>query len=245
MIAKTKGIVLRSVKYGETSLVVSVYTELYGLQSYLVNGVRTAVKRGGAKAAFFQPASLLHLVVYHNEFSALHRIREFNWAVLYQHVLTDVIKNSVASFLIELVSKCVKVPEPNPELFYFVEDSLLHLDEASGHVAANLPLFFALHLPYFFGFRISDEYTEEQHYLDLHEGVFTPLQPGHHHYLQDREAEVVSYILKAQQPSDLEELHLNREFRRKLLNSLEQYYALHMPEFGSLKTLPVLRELMG
>jgi DNA repair protein RecO (recombination protein O) len=245
MIAKTKGIVLRSVKYGETSLVVSMYTELFGLQSYLVNGVRVANKRGGAKATFFQPSSLLDLVVYHNEFSALQRIREYKWAVLYQHILSDVVKNAIASFMMELLSKCVKEPEPNPELFYFLEDALLHLDDASGAVAANFPLFFALHLAYFSGFRISDEYTEEQHYLDLYEGVFTPHQPQHQHYLQDREAEVTSFILKAQQPGELAELHLNQEFRRRLLHAYEQYYALHLPEFGALKTLPVLREMMG
>jgi DNA repair protein RecO (recombination protein O) len=245
LIAKTKGIVLRSVKYGETSLVVSVYTELYGLQSYLVNGVRTAPKRGGAKATFFQSSSLLDLVVYHNEFSSLQRIREFKWAVLYQHLLSDVVKNAVASFMIELLTKCVKEPEGNPDLFYFLEDSLLHLDKASGPVTANFPLFFALHLPYFFGFRISDEYTADQHYLDLLEGVFVPTQPGHNQYLQDREAEITSYILKAQQPTDLEDLHLNQELRRRLLTAYEQYYVLHLPEFGALKSLPVLREMMG
>lgn len=245
MIAKTKGIVLRSVKYGETSLVVSMYTELYGLQSYLVNGVRTASKRGGAKATFFQSASLLDLVVYHNDFSNLQRIKEYKWAILYGHIFSDVVKNAVASFLIELLTKCLKEPEPNPDLFYFLEDSLLHLDGATGHVTANFPLFFALHLPYFFGFRISDEHTEDAPFLDLHEGVFTPHQPAHTYYLQDREAAITSYILKAQQPSELEELQLNQESRRSLLAAYEQYYALHLPEFGALKTLPVLREMMG
>ena len=59
MIHKTKGIVLRAVKYGETSLVVTIFTELFGLQSYLVNGVRTPTKKGTAKANLFQPAAML------------------------------------------------------------------------------------------------------------------------------------------------------------------------------------------
>jgi DNA repair protein RecO (recombination protein O) len=245
MIAKTKGIVLRSVKFGETSLVVNMYTELFGLQSYLVNGVRTSNRRSSAKAAFFQPASLLDLVVYHNEFNNLQRIREFKWAVLYGAILSDVIKNAVASFMIELLSKGVKEPEPNPDLFYFVEDVLLHLDDASPQATANFPLFYALHLAHFFGFRIGDEFSDENAYLDLQEGVFVPQQPRHPFYLHDREAEVTSYILKAQRPSELEDLHLNQEFRRRLLQAYEQYYALHLPEFGALKTLPVLREMMG
>src|SRR5919205_1461784 len=144
MINKTKGIVLRNVKFGETSLVVSMYTELYGLQSYLVNGVRTTSKRGTSKASLFQPASILDLVVYHNEFKNLQRLKEFKWSHLYQHIFSDIIKNAVALFMIELLSKCLKEPETNVELFYFVEDAMLHLDSASDTVTANFPLYFAL-----------------------------------------------------------------------------------------------------
>lgn len=244
MIAKTKGIVLRSVKYGETSLIVTVFTETFGLQSYLVNGVRTATKKGTPKAALFQPAAILDLVAYHNQFINLQRLREFKWDFLYQHVLSDVQKNAVALFMVELLSKCLKQPEANAELFYFAEDALKHLDEASPAVAANFPLFFAVHLAVFFGFRINDEFSEENHYLDLQEGGFTEGQPVHQHYLVDREAAAVSHILKIQQPQELEQVLLNQEMRRRILHGLEQFYAFHVPEFGALKTLPVLREIM-
>jgi DNA repair protein RecO (recombination protein O) len=243
MIHKTKGVVLRTVKFGETSLVVTVYTELFGLQSYMVNGVRMASKKGTAKGAYFQPGAVLDLVAYHNDFNNLQRIKEYRWAHLYQHLFSDVRKNSVAVFMIELVNKCVREPEENHELFYFIEDALLHLDEA--RVAANFPLFFALHLAVFFGFRINDEYTEEQHYLDLQEGVYVAEQPRHPYYLEGAEAEAVSYILKVQHPADLEDLPLNGEMRRRILNSLESFYMLHIADFGTMKTLPVLRELSG
>src|SRR5471030_912859 len=42
MIYSTKGIVLRTVKYGETSVIAAIFTEVFGIQSYIVNGVRTA-----------------------------------------------------------------------------------------------------------------------------------------------------------------------------------------------------------
>ena len=113
----TRAVILRAVKYGETSLIVSAYTELFGLQSYLINGVRVSSKKGSGKANYFQPAAILDLVVYHNDLKNLQRIKEFKWAVLYQHILFDVIKNSVALFMIELLQKAVKQPESNPELF--------------------------------------------------------------------------------------------------------------------------------
>jgi DNA repair protein RecO (recombination protein O) len=43
----------------------------------------------------------------------------------------------------------------------------------------------------------------------------------------------------------LEELKLNQEFRRFLLSSYEAYYQLQIADFGSMKTLPVLREMMN
>jgi DNA repair protein RecO (recombination protein O) len=245
MIHKTKGIVLRTVKYGETSIVTTVFTEGLGLQTYLVNGVRAASKKGGTKAGLFQPAASLDLVAYHNEFKNLQRLKEYKWAHLYQHIFSDVRKNAVALFMIELVSKCLKQPETNAELFYFVEDALQHLDEANDSITANFPLFFSLHLAVFFGFRISDEYSVEKRFLDLEEGTFIEEQPYHHHFLEGREAEAVSHILKIMQPEELEQVVLNQDLRRRITHALEEYYALHIPDFGSMKTLPVLREVLS
>lgn len=245
MVHKTKGIVLRAVKYGETSLIVTAFTELFGLQSYIVNGVRTTSKQSTGKAAHFQPAAILDMVVYHNQFVNLQRIKEFKWAHLYQHLFSSVRKHSVALFMIELLSKCLKEPEANAELFYFVEDAFLHLDEASEKVTANFSLFFALHLAVFFGFRINDEFSQEQSYLDLQEGLFVAAQPEHLHFLEGRMAEATSQILKAMQPEELEDIALTGDLRRRILATLEDYYRLHIPDFTPLKTLPILREVLS
>ena len=242
---KTKGIVLRAVKYGETSLIVTMFTELFGLQSYLVNGVRTSTKKGSGKANLFQPTAILDLVVYHNELKHLNRIKEFKWSYLYKNIFSDVPKNAVALFMIELLTKCLKQPEGNAELFEFCEDAFIHLDESSGSVMANFPLFFALHLPVFFGFRISDEYSDKKSIVDLQEGMFVPERPDHFHFLEGKQAEITSELLKMMQPEELEQLKLNHDFRRQLLFAYETYYALHIQDFGTMKTLPVLREVLG
>jgi DNA repair protein RecO (recombination protein O) len=242
---KTKGIVLRTVKYGETSLIVTMFTELFGLQSYLVNGVRTSTKKGSGKANLFQPTAILDLVVYHNELKHLNRIKEFKWSYLYQHIFSDVPKNAMSLFMIELLTKCLKQPEANPELFEFIEDAFVHLDESKGSVMANFSLYFALHLPVFFGFRISDHYSTENSVLDLQEGTFVSERPDHFHFLEGKQAEVTSELLKIMQPEELEQIKLNHDFRRQLLFAYETYYALHIQDFGTMKTLPVLREVLG
>ena len=241
----TKGIVLRTVKYGETSVIVTIFTELFGIQSYLVNGVRTTSKKGSGKSNLFQLTSILDMIVYHNELKQLQRIKEFRWSFLYQRILSDVTRNAVALFMIELLTKCLKQPEANPDLFHFAEDSFLHLDEASDAITANFPLFFALHLPVFFGFRFSDNYSEKYPFLDLQEGEFVKDPPKHPHFLDEKQAFVTSQLLKVQQPEELEDIKLNHDFRRNLLYVYETYYKLHIQDFGTMRTLPVLREILS
>ena len=226
-------------------MIVTIFTSLLGVQSYLVNGVRTSTKKGSGKANLFQPSAILEMVVYHNELKQLQRIKEFRWGRLYQHLLSDVKKNAIALFMVELLTKCLKQPESNAELFHFVEDAFLHLDEGPGAVAANFPLFFALHLPVFFGFRINDNYSETRPFLDLQEGDFVNEQPRHPHFLEEKPAFITSQLLKVQQPEELKDIKLNHEFRRNLLFTYEVYYKLHVQDFGSMKTLPVLREILS
>ncbi len=242
---KTRGIVLRTVKYGETSIIVTIFTELFGVQSYLVNGVRSSSKKGTGKANLFQPSAMLDMVVYHNELKHLNRIKEFKWNYLYQHILSDVRKNAVALFMVELLTKCLKQPEGNPELFDFTEDCFLQLDKSNNAIMANLPLFFALHLTHFFGFRMTDDYSPENSFLDMNEGVFVSEQPHHPHFLEDKQAAVTSQLLKVMQPEELGDIKLNHDFRRNLLFVYETYYALHIPDFGTMKSLPVLREILS
>ena len=242
---KTKGIVLRTVKYGETSLIITIFTELFGIQSYLVNGVRASTKKGSGKANLFQPAGILDLVIYRNELRNLQRIKEFRWDYLYQHVFFDIKKNAVALFIVELLTKCLKQPETNVPLFHFTEDVLLHLDKSTETVTANLPLFFALHVAVFFGFRINDEYSGRNHFLDLQEGIFVTDQPNHPHFLEGRPASVTSELLKVRQPDELEQIKLNHDFRRNLLYAYETYFSFHVPDFGTMRTLPVLKEILN
>ncbi len=241
---KTKGIVLRTVKYGDTSMIVGIFTELLGMQSYLVNGVRSSSAKGPGKANLFQPAAILDLVVYHNELKNLQRIKEFGWHKIYQHLFFDVIKNAVALFMVELLQKCLKQPEPHPDLFYFTEDAFLHLDQAGATVTANYPLFFALHLADFFGFRLSDEFSKETPFLDLQQGLFVNQEPDHPYFLEEAKGAITSQLLKVRMPAELEQIQLGRETRRILLQAYQSYEGLPVPEFGTLKTRPVLQMIV-
>ena len=244
---KTKGLVLRSIHFGETSLVVTIFTEIFGIQTYMQNGVRTSKKKS-IHAAMFQPGALLDMEVYHNEQKAIQRIKDCSWAFLYQHLFSDVIKNCIALYMVELLHKTLKQPEHNPGLFYFCEDALQQLDKAAPEVAANFPLYFTIHLPHLLGLKLSDNErflaAGTDIYLDMMEGNFTRLQPAHNYYLQTDDALITTQLLRTMHPSELSYLKLNRQKRKLLLLRLQEFYVLHIQDFGTLKTLKVLYELM-
>jgi DNA repair protein RecO (recombination protein O) len=242
MIYSTKAIVLRHVKYGETSVIATLFTETFGIQSYLVNGVRTQGKT--SKAHFFQPSSLLDLQVYHNELKNLQRIKEVAWSVLYKNILSNVTKNAVALYMVELLYKCLKQPEANPDLFHFCEDAFLQLDISSEEITANFPLYFSLQIAAFFGFQLLDNYSEKRNVFSLKEGKFSTEELAASEHLNKETSYYISQLLKAIHPDDLTEIKMNRNIRSLVLKSLESYYAWHVPEFGQMKTLTVLHEVI-
>lgn len=244
MTSKTKGIVFRTVKYGETSVITTIYTELFGLQSYLINGVRSGSTKGSTKWNLFQPPAVLDMVVYHNELRNLQRIKEYKWGVLYKTIFYDVVKNAIALYMIELAQKSIRQPEQNAELFHFIEDALLHLDASEKTVMANFPLYFSLHLMSFFGFRFSNNYSVSTPVLDLREGVFVSEEPAHPDFIDQDLSQYAAMLLQVMQPQELNQIRLNKETRRKLLYAFQAYYAYHLPEFGTLKSLSVLQTVL-
>lgn len=243
MIHATKGIVLRTIKYGETSVIASIFTELFGIQSYIVNGVRTQSKT--SKGHFFQPSSLLEMQVYHNELKNLQRIKDLRWSYLYKNILSNVTRNSVALYMVELLQKCLKQPEANADLFNFCEDAFIQLDIAENEVVANFPIYFAIQLANFFGLRIQDNYSAERIYFNVSEGNFINKSLANDNFLETDISYHFSQLLKVLQPAELKEIKLNKSIRKSILSGLENFYMFHIAEFGAMKTLPVLHELLG
>lgn len=244
MVQSTKAIILRTTKYGETSLIVSAFTEKFGLQQYIVKGIRSAKKTGTVAPGHLQVGNLLELIVQHNEKNSLQYIKEARQTVFYDHLFSDVIKNAILSFMIELVQKCIKQPDPSPELFQFLEDIFLGLDRATPYEAANIPIFFCLHLAHFFGFRLLDTYSEQFPIIDLREGQFIQSLPGHEHVVQEPESGYIAHLLRVMQLEELATIQLNRTMRNKLIDYCLEFYALHIQPFGAMRSLPVVRSLL-
>ncbi|MCL6523017.1 MAG: DNA repair protein RecO [Thermoflavifilum sp.] len=241
MLQKTRGVVLRAVRYGETSLVVTIFTEQLGIQSYLVNGVRTA-RPARMKPVFFQPGTILDLVVYHHTGKNLQRISEIQFGYVYRQILADPIKSAVMLYITELLLRLLQHPQVLRELYQFTEQALVWLDQASSRVA-NLPLYFTLQTAALLGVGLQNNYDVSKPYFDLHEGLFTAQIPAHPDYMGTNEAKLTSQLLNCQNADEAAVIPLTRQQRRKLIGFYQDYLRWHVPGFTALLGLDTLFQL--
>lgn len=241
MLHTTKGIVLRNVKYGDTSLIVSVYTELFGMQSYLINGVRTE-KKSSTKANIYQPTTLLELIVYHHPHKNLQRIKEAKLFTVKNFQGADVIKYSIGIYMVELIQKAITETESNSHLYYFFEESFLHVLNSNQRSLSGFPILFTLQFADHLGFGIQNNYSEATPFFNLHHGNFKPeneIIPGQH--IDKENSLLMSNIL---QNSGLE-INMTGNKRLEVLHICLQYLQLHIPQLPELKSVSVLHEILN
>ena len=205
MLHNTKGIVLRVTKYGDTSVIASIYTELFGLQQYMVKGVRVTSKKGANKGVFYQPAAILQMEVYHSPMKQLQMVKDVSWDFVYQNVYSDVLRNAVATYIVEVLQQTMQ-PEPHPELFYLIEDTFKQLDKGGPQLVGNLPIYFLIHLSETLGLGLQGNYSDANPYLDVKEGQFVKEKPLHPYFLEGQEAQTASTFLQVQFYNDLESI---------------------------------------
>lgn len=243
MLHNTKGIVLRVTKYGDTSLIMTAYTELFGVQQYIVKGVRTTSKKGANKAVYYQPAAILQMEVYHTPMKQLQMLKEVNWDYVYQNVYSDIIRNAVATYIVEVLQQTLQ-PEPHPELFYLIEDTFKQLDTGGAVLASNLPIYFLIHLSETLGFGLQGKYGEETPLLDVKEGQFVKEKPLHPYFLEGIEAQTASQFMSLQFYNDLENIQLNGQQRKKILELFQLSLSWHYKGFKEIKSLAILQAVL-
>ena len=243
MLHNTKGIVLRVTKYGDTSVIASIYTELFGLQQYIIKGVRTTSKKGASKGVFYQPAAILQMEAYHYPMKSMQMLKEVNWSYIYQNVYSDIIRNAVATYIVEVLQQTLQ-PEPHPELFYLIEDTFKQLDSGGAVLASNLPIYFLIHLSETLGFGLQGKYSEETPLLDVKEGQFVKEKPLHPYFLEGLEAQTASQFMTLQFYNDLENIHLNGTQRKKILDLFQLSLSWHYKGFKEIKSLSILQAVL-
>jgi len=240
MYSSTRGIVFRQTRYSDTSLVVRIFTEELGLRSYLVKGALRPKSK--LKASLFQPLTLLELVVSDNEKGELHHIREARIAHAYFSLPGNIHKSSILLFLNELLYKSIREEATNREMFGFIFNQLLFLDQTE-KVSGSYPLLFALHLSRYLGFFPQGNAGDPGAVFDLEEGCFSRSQERSEYTISGEPCKYFTKLLHLSPENHLD-ITLPAPVRQVLLEKILQYYSLHLPISGEFKSHTVLHEVL-
>lgn len=241
MLVSTEGIILQSIKYGENSVIVNIYTKEFGRQAYMLNVSRS--KKPKNKSGVLQPLFLVCLVAYQKDTREVQRIKEIKNQPVYQNIPFDVAKSTQALFLAEILSKTLREQESVPELFGFIQNSLLFFDLAEDAVA-DFHLWFLFRLTEYLGFFPTTEKSGFEGWFDMRKGAVVHFEPPHPFYFH-KEATKALITLSSLKLQELGRLKISRNLRGYLTSKLVEYYQLHFEHLGELKSLKVLHEVFS
>ncbi|MGC9355537.1 MAG: DNA repair protein RecO [Mariniphaga sp.] len=241
MLVTTEGIILHYVKYGENSVIVSVYTREFGRKAYMLNISRS--KKSKNKAGVLQPLFLIDMVAYQKDTREVQRIKEIKNQPVYQNIPFDVTKSTQAIFLAEMLGKTLREQESAPEMFEFIRNALLYFDLAE-ESAPNFHLWFLFRLTEYLGFLPDTQKAGFRNWFDMRKGQVSPHEPPHPFFLHPEATDALCQlaILKLQ---ELGRLKIKREMRSYLTSKLVEYYQLHFEHLGEIKSLKVLYEVFS
>lgn len=236
---KARGIVLHTVKYGESSMVVYMLTDTYGRQTYIVQGVRSS-KGKGNKAAMFQPMFAVDFVGLESPKMEMHRMKDVRNALVLTSIPFDVRKSTVSLFIAEVLYRVVREVEPNSPLFDFVLGSIEALD-ALTNGTANFHLWFLVKLSFFMGFYPGNEYSEGA-WFDIQEGLFTPVMPTHGMTMDRDSARLLHRFMEADM-AELGNIKLAREQRSAFMTAVLNYFGYHLNSINNVRSIQILRDV--
>ena len=235
---KARGVVLGTLKYGEKGVIVHMLTDVYGRQSYMIQGVRPTAK--GSKMALLQPMFAVEFEGLTSSKMDLHRMKDLVPGMVLQSTPFDVRKSTMALFMAEVLYRLVKESEPGSELFDFVWASVAALDALEEGIA-NFHLWFLANLSRPLGFSPDNEYSDGA-WLDIRDGHFTPhaLIPGA--ALTPENARILHDMLECD-VRYLAEIGLNRVERASFLEAMLKYYSFHLDSINAVESLRIMREV--
>lgn len=237
MLEKTEAIVLKSTKFGDSSLIVKVFTEKFGIIPLILKGIRSAKK---SHSGLFQAAYLLDLSIYYRENKQLFQVKEYNIHYGYQSIAQNFSKQSIALFLVELLLNSLREQHINKEIFSYAKDFLLRLDNEKQRLE-YYPLNLLFELSQHLGIEPLNNKNNTDVYFNLEKGIFE--KDLDVYTCLDIESSTLLHQFILNYSNQIEN-RFNAEERNALLNSWLKYYNYHVPEFRPMQTPQILREIL-
>ena len=240
MLQKTRGIVLRSLKYGDTGMITTIYTEAFGRMAFIMQGIHG--RKSSVKGNLLKQLFLLEMEVDYKQGRELQRVKELKNISPFGSIPFGIAKSSQALFLAELLEKVLREEESRPELFEFLFRSIQMLDLLKDGIS-NYSLIFLMQLTRFLGFGPTNNYSASNQYFDMIAGKFVLSPPAHFWFLKGRESLAVAQIIGISYHNS-PDFKPDKGLRNILLDFAIEYYGLHLGNKLNLKSVEILHEIL-
>lgn len=234
MIRKTEGIVLRTIKYQENHLIATIFTEEYGMQSFIIRGYHSA--RSRRKHSYFQPMSIVQLVFFYKESQSLHKISDSKLGELLHTLQTHPIKLSLGLTIVEIFYDTVREEATNKELYHFLRSVILLLDHSEKKLI-HIFLFFLVHLTKHLGFFPFDQSAESRYVIfEVQKGTLSASQTS------NATGGLMRRFMDCDR-STCQDIFIEKGVKKNFITELFKYYKLHIDGFKYPQTLKVFAEV--
>ena len=241
MIHQTKGILLHRFKYSDSKLILKILTREFGLQSYLFFVSVSAKKKSILNV--LQPMYLLDLQVYHKNNTGLQKIRDISAGKVLINLPFDIYKQTISLFLAEFLLKMLQENQTDKELFDFIYNSVISLDNETKDFR-NFHVFFLYRLTEFLGVKPKNNYSDSKKIFDLQKAKFIIGQPNHPYFLNENKSRKFYELIKLNNFNQ-KGFKLSNFERKFLLRSMIDFYNLHLDRPGKLKSLEILAQVFS
>ena len=240
MLVRTNAIVISTVKYGDSSLITRCYCKELGLKSFMLKGILTS-KKGGLKKSLFQPLNLINIStqIKNQSNQKLNFIREGSLKVHFKEIPLKIKKNAIALFISEVISRVIyEEGNPNIALYNFLENSIMKLEKDQFSPVFHLK--FLTLLSDQLGF-YPNLMCQEKEFFDIESGCFC--ENSNSKYAVGGETVRVFKELLVINFDDIFQIKISNTLRIKVLDFLIDYFNIHLPRFGKIKSIAVLHEI--
>jgi len=240
MQVKSHAVVLRTIKYSDTTSIAILYTEKNGMMSFAVH---LPQRKSGRTYRLFHPMALLELEWPQKTTHNMNHARNVNISYVYTTLHTQPHKSALAIFLSEVLYYVLRGEQANGPLFEFICSSMRYLDHTN-HSVANFHLVFLLQLSHFLGIHPNTERYKDGCLFDLQEGRTVMSKPFHNYYIGPTETHFIP-LLERMNFRTMHLFHFTQQQRKRFLEILTDYYKLHVPDFPEIRSMDVFHELLS
>lgn len=242
MLTKITAIVLTTIRHSDRFNIIRLFTLEQGLISCLTPA-------GGGRSGKMRHARLMPMAMISAEInfkgnnpSSLPYLSNVDTPVVWHDIYFNPMKSAMALFMAELMGALLRGTESDPPLWQFTLRALRFLDSPRGE-NPNFHLAFMISMMPYLGISPDIRAYSPDGFFDMQAGEFINHTPFHRNFITGIEMQAIPSLARM----TFRTMHLFKfrvEQRRRLLDHLLRYYALHLPLNSSLKSLQVLRELM-